>query len=324
MNLFGKYKAPQYLLDSWNASPTRIKDPERFLYQSWYAIVASGGSLWKHTKSRAKRKTWTDEFGQYRDEEVQIPMFSKKENHHFLNCPIKNVTAREAIIYAIAVQHSTDIGKIIKICRSKFSNMQVGAHGPLEFYTRKLQREVIQFFLENDVTIHEMNDLLDYIYNAVDFSLKGRSIVSLTRDMKNWHWEINRAKKMGHANWSHNAMRIENESFEIPQTPGVTWTMEQIVTSRGLAAEGSAMHHCVYGYQNYCVSGKTAIWSLKKENKKTGYVTGSERAVTIEIDRSTETLVQIRGFANRAAKPEEMSAIRFWAGKYNLSIDRWA
>jgi hypothetical protein len=80
----------------------------------------------------------------------------------------------------------------------------------------------------------------------------------------------------------------------------------------------------VYGYQNYCVSGKTAIWSLKKENKKTGYVTGSERAVTIEIDRSTETLVQIRGFANRAAKPEEMSAIRFWAGKYNLSIDRWA
>ena len=67
------------------------------------------------------------------------------------------------------------------------------------------------------------------------------------------------------------------------------------------------MHHCVSGYAYKCLTGKASIWSLRR--RAAGAV---ERLLTIELDRQ-HVAVQIRGLANRLARPEEEAMLKRWA-----------
>lgn len=338
-HLYGKYRVPQYLTNSWNfviadkhapaanvvenwrrrrlqgIVQNNISTKEIENYCAWYTVAASGGSLWKeHTRSYTAPMN-----GGYMD----VQMFTKKENHAFLNCPLKNANVREAIIYAIASQHDrASIGGITRLCKSKMATFQMNTGNPIEFYTRRIWREVIHFFTENELPIRELNDMLDYIQSAyarnTDYSLKGRNLHTLKRNMQDWHWELNRVKRMGDAQWP--GLPVPNTTFEVPQIPDVEWTMEQITSSKMLANEGTAMHHCVYSYQSSCINGSCAIWSLKKLIKKKGYSGAVERSLTIEMNAHDGSLVQIRGFANRAAHQDEMAAVRQWASRNNFRV----
>ncbi|MFP5383572.1 MAG: PcfJ domain-containing protein [Gammaproteobacteria bacterium] len=64
--------------------------------------------------------------------------------------------------------------------------------------------------------------------------------------------------------------------------------------SRDLFEEGSAMHHCVYGYRSDCASGKSRIFSIR--NAATG-----KRIGTAEFKKRKREwqLVQYRGLQNR-------------------------
>ena len=98
--------------------------------------------------------------------------------------------------------------------------------------------------------------------------------------------------------------------------------ISQVKTSKDLAAEGTAMHHCVYSYQHKCIDGSSSIWSVRRLQRKKGIT--PERALTLEIN-DDGVIIQIRGFANRPARPEELEAVRYWARKNYLSISgsRW-
>jgi hypothetical protein len=122
---------------------------------------------------------------------------------------------------------------------------------------------------------------------------------------------------MGDAKWD--GIAVDNLEFQLDNYPNLTWTITQLLTSKELAAEGTSMHHCVYGYQSVCVSGSRGIFSVKCLNKKKNIV--AERALTLEITERGE-IVQIRGFANRVAKPEELEAVKFWAKKEKLEIKK--
>lgn len=344
-HLYGKYKIPQHLTNAWNfmapissqdenavthwrraagIATTAISPGEIEIYCAWYSVAASGGSLWKeHTRSY--KTTIMNEDGTLK--QVEIPMFTKMENHVFLTCPLKDANVRQAVVFAIASTYNPTYSRVTRLCQSKLVTPGfLNGKNPVEIYTRRIWREVIHFFVENEVTIDTMNDLLDFISHSVrqnaDYSLKGRTLITLKRNMQDWHWELNRVKRLGNASWADKAVPVPNESFEIPQTPGVIWTMEQITTSKGLASEGTAMHHCVYSYQPRCIAGKCAIWSLKKEIKKKGFQDGQTRALTIEMDTVNGALVQIRGIANRSAYQDEMAAVRNWAGRHNFSTSR--
>ncbi len=346
LHLYGRYKAPAYLLNSWDdlVRPTQAprydrgvapvpaptsKTREIELYCAWYTVVASGGSLWKeYTRSYKKHVDGGV---------IDVPMFTKHENHTFLNCPLRNATVREAIIYAIASSYSSNLGIISRICKSKLATLRVPGGNPVELYrvpggnpvelyTRPFWREVIHFFCENknSIPLSEMNDLIDYLLHAQqvtpDYSLKGRTLASLRKNARDWHWELSRVKRMGDAKWE--PIQIPDESFKLPRDESVTWHMKQIVSSKELAAEGTSMHHCVYSYQRWCIEGSRAIWSLQRSVQKKGWHSTTDRCLTIEMNVETGALVQIRGYANRLPDAEEMAAVRHWASKHCLRLGR--
>lgn len=315
-HLFGKYKVPEYLKECWNSREDRetgyqwvyrwrdqaahtisISNDELLMMRDWYITIATGGSLYKeHTKG----------------------ILTKNEVHAFLNCPIQ-CNFREAVIYALAVQWTDNIGIITKVMKSKL-NTNVGVKWIRD---RSIWREVIHFYCVNNIPFTQMNDLYDYFLHmdiqAVQrnevYSLKGRNLQSLMRQMTSWHYEFARVKRMGNSSW--NGIPIADCDFFLHGQKGSHWYLEQIKTSKALAAEGTAMHHCVSNYQAQCINGTSSIWSLKVHRLKSS--DNPERALTLQINKNG-SIVQIRGIANRQARPDELEAIRYWTRTKRLNM----
>ena len=66
--------------------------------------------------------------------------------------------------------------------------------------------------------------------------------------------------------------------FAIPDKEYDGFTFVQLQTTEELVHEGQTMHHCVGGYSNRCVSGKSILFSMRK---------GTRGYVTIELDGTT-------------------------------------
>lgn len=319
-HLFGKFKVPTYLQECWQVNDVRtfehqnhgwrrhynlvetvqINNDEIKMRQEWFLVAASGGSLYKEkTKGR----------------------LTKAETHMFLTCPLQ-VNFREAFIYAIASSYTDNLAKRTQIMKTKLNELG----GVNWIADRTMWREIIQFYCANNITFGEMNNLIDYFQhmdnvaaqNKQHYSLKGRNLHSLQRQMQDWHYELARVKRMGNATWE--GIPVENSEFELNKFPSVTWIFEQIKTSKALAAEGTAMHHCVYSYQAQCIKGLCSIWSVKKFVPKKSI--GNERVLTLEINNNDE-IVQIKRFANLQPKNDELDAVRHWANTNMLTIRRY-
>ena len=88
----------------------------------------------------------------------------------------------------------------------------------------------------------------------------------------------------------------------------------QLRTAEDLVSETRAMHHCVATYAQKCIAGHASIWSLRRHEAG-----GIQRLLTIELDRQHRA-VQIRGFANRPAHPEERDLLERWAKARQIEL----
>lgn len=143
-----------------------------------------------------------------------------------------------------------------------------------------------------------------------NYSLKGRTLSSIAKHTNLWHKELQKVKDIKHAQWE----GVDLEDFKYideenePPHKRVIWTISQIKTGRELAAEGSAMRHCVYSYDRRAAQKECSIWSMKSFSG----LQGLRRNLTIELNREFR-VVQARGLANRAAKSDELAILRRWA-----------
>jgi hypothetical protein len=177
---------------------------------------------------------------------------------------------------------------------------------------------VLAWFAKNPMLdikqIGPITDYISYLFNQDnDFSMKGRSVLAVMRGMEEWHGELNRSKEFRAKNFlpcgfKMGVYQIKNLSGEVQHE----WTINEILTSAELSAEGSAMHHCVYSYSHAIVSGDTSIWSMKYNG---------DRLVTIEVWNKTKQIRQVRGKYNRLADGSEVTILKKWAGENNLAID---
>jgi hypothetical protein len=74
------------------------------------------------------------------------------------------------------------------------------------------------------------------------------------------------------------------------------------------------MHHCVSSYAYKCITGKASIWSLRRRMGNS-----TERLLTIELDMQNKA-VQIRGFANRLARADELKVLERWAKAKGVTL----
>lgn len=83
----------------------------------------------------------------------------------------------------------------------------------------------------------------------------------------------------------------------------IAWNVKELTSSRELAEESHAMHHCVASYAYRCAQGHSAIFSLSA---------AGIRRITVELDPSGHRIVQARGACNRAVTSDEQAVLARW------------
>jgi hypothetical protein len=91
----------------------------------------------------------------------------------------------------------------------------------------------------------------------------------------------------------------------------------ELLDSAHLVQEGQAMRHCVATYSSRCARGASAIWSLQRRRGAEG---AARSVLTIEVDPSQATIVQIRGPANRRARGWPLGPVRAWAARERIGF----
>jgi len=313
--LFARYAVAEHLeqiwIDSSGLEPNEIK-----LRKRWYIVAAGGGSLYREGA------------GQW---------LSRREVHAFLN-PLARLDFEAAVWQAIARSYSNDPGVVLRIARSRIAQTP---RTELGFW-----REVVRFFCAHPATTEEMDDFRDYLGHCRRrnraFSLKGRTLASLGRQMREWHRDLAaieridaarrraeaaQARARGHTparepvgdgKWSGAAIADWSWSPAAKKgSKGPTneqYLVIQLRTAADLVAETRAMHHCVASYAGKCIAGRASIWSLRR--RAAG---NTERLLTIELDRQCRA-IQVRGFANRTARTEERKLLERWAKARGIDL----
>lgn len=309
-HVFGPYSVPSILHQAWEVNEPGQRaglnlrqgadrgylntnvNLRHYDFKEWYVSIASGKSFYK-------------EFARY--------IMTKQEAHLFLNCP-HQLTLPQAMFFAVGKATGARDGVSLRLARSKIS----------EQLFEDFWKDVVRFFAQTDhhpVSVDQTNDLVDYLIakrrENPGFRIfgMGHTLPSLLRKMKDWHHELRRLRVMGDHKWEGHALNDDSFETEIDGWD-YFWDFRQIKTSKDLAAEGTAMRHCVYGYRHGCISGEHSIWSLSLRNARSQE---SKRKITIEL-RNNGQIAQKRGLANRAARPEENHVINLWARKNGLGV----
>lgn len=266
------------------------------LRKAWYVAVARGDSLYKAGANA---------------------LMSRKEVHCFLNLS-DDLTFDEAFWMAIIRSYTDDFGLAARLARTKISRTP---RADLAFW-----REVARFFCAHPTSKEETDDLCDYIgamyRHDRAYSLKGRTLASLRKQMSEWHRDIAAVERIeamrrrvagrgSAAKGAWDGSRLEDwewqPSAKEAKAHGERFFVRQLRTAEDLVGESRAMHHCVSTYAAKCIAGNASIWVLRRT--ALGKI---ERLLTIELDPQNRA-VQVRGFSNRVALPDERKVIERWA-----------
>ena len=309
--LFVRYPVAEHLEQIWVDSGGLGRD-EIKLRKRWYIVAAGGRSLYREGAG-----AW----------------LSRKEVHAFLDPP-GSLRFEAAIWQAIARSYSSDPVIALRIARSRIARTPRAEFG--------FWREAARFFCAHPTTVEEMDDLRDYLADCYqrnpEFSLKGRTLASLGRQMHEWHRDLEAIARIEAARRRAEAARARARGHALPsEASGGSWTgaaiadwswtpaakdrckpeeylVMQLRTAADLVAETHAMHHCVASYAAKCITGHASIWSLRRR------AAGStERLLTIELDRQHRA-IQVRGFANRTARTDERKLLERWARARGIDL----
>jgi len=178
---------------------------------------------------------------------------------------------------------------------------------------------VLAWFAKNPMLdLGQLGPLIDYISHRhghdANFSMKGRSVLAMLRGMNEWHNELRLVREFKEHNYSPSGFKTGvyetkkriNRNFVVQR-----WTIEEILTSKDLAAEGRALKHCVYSYTSSIARGDVSIWSMSL-NK--------ERMITIEVRNLARQIHQARGSHNRQMTAEEFRILQKWANDNGLEV----
>jgi len=299
---FARYRVPAHLEDFWlrdidddfvdDPRPRRERrgarppGPPRPDLIRWYIIIAQGGSLYR---------------------QAAHPYLSKAETHHFLNAPTRLASGQRTLWYAVARACTEETIVAARVSRTKLTDFSIAS---------TYWKEVARFFARNPMSIDEMNDLIDYLSEAKQmndaFTLKGRTLATLRSGMEDWHRALAKAQALGGGSWP--GRLLADVAYEVEtKAEKAVWRFRQITTGDDLLRESRDMHHCVASYKARCVNGDVSIWSLTCEHP-IGQV---NKGITIEVRRDG-SIVQCRGFGNRAAYGNEMAMVRRWADEFGL------
>jgi hypothetical protein len=301
-HLFVRYPVPTFLYQAClKETQGRERAGDLEMYRQWFVTLAQGGSFPKLVK----------------------PYLTGKEAFLFLSAPAGNRIHDNvwwARLKAAGLPQSLIEPLIERIFR----------HFQFNFDPNGRLTETIQFYARfhgdmNKITFGEVTDFIAWkLTNDLSFHLKGRTIGSVIKLTNQWHHLMQRAKLGQCIEWD--GLTVTDWLLEARDR---VWLVTQLRNNKELLNEGRKQKHCVYSYVQWCVAGRSAIFSLRCYHKGGGGYTydggvlwdpKSELArVTIEVN-SQRDVVQVRGPLNCKPSDEEKKVLRQWAGEKGLRL----
>jgi hypothetical protein len=165
--------------------------------------------------------------------------------------------------------------------------------------------------------------MVDYIRhcrdNDVNYTLKGRTALTVMRAMEEWHAETARMGVIGHkgaAYFKPSGITGAEYDFTRDSSDGKVieiWRISEILSAKELNEEGKRQGHCVFSYSRRIESGSCSIWTLSKEDNKSRKEHGGVwYMLTLEVRNDTRQVVQARGRFNRPATAHEKNILSRW------------
>ena len=195
---------------------------------------------------------------------------------------------------------------------------------------------VVQFFVANPMLDpRQVGPIVDWIRNQrfvrepqrivngvacgggipqPNFSMKGRSVQSVLRQVERWHRELSRTPVRAALSWPTCGVPGFERIEGIEGSQRIV-RIDEILSSADLQDEGRAMHHCVASYAHTCARGNSAIFSLKIDSGA-----GLDRRLTIELDVRSKRIIQARGRYNAMPQPLDERYLRNWAMVSGLTV----
>jgi len=248
---------------------------------------------------------------------MRIPVtLTKKGAHHFLQAP-KNYNIEMALRSAQAMAFGAD-----NVTADRIAHSQLARN---DFHKEAFWETVIRFFANQAMLdFNKMNEILDYLEDCITnndaYSIKGRTIISLTRQSDEWHaaQAVYEATQEQLLVWnpslssSMNFVEGKNEKRK-------KYRLYELCSSKALLAEGKKMGHCVATYAHSCYTNRTRIFTLRAIS----FSKGEETLATIEISPKTYTIVQAKARFNKTISNKAKEIMNDWAVQHNLKVSRW-
>ena len=314
-HLLALYDVPTWFDVAFLARGAPARDGEGGLEQRWFVHVGGGGNLRKAPG---------------------LPVvLSKKQAHRAMLAP---ANVADSIVSAVRYGQVVDAGGSVALARAVCGSrigQAFGSAGVEAFWSELAGWLVREAAREPMFAAGEVGPLVDFLH-AQKFerdapqprlSLKGRTLVSTLRQMREWHADLTRvrraeardAARLGFgadlsATWRPSGVR----GFDRVEGEGSNKRRVLIVELLGggeLLEEGRRMRHCVASYARQCAAGGTAIFSLRL-----GTAGDFKPLVTLEVSTASRQVVQARGPCNRAPSPQEARWLRAWATAAGLAF----
>ncbi|WP_298417613.1 PcfJ domain-containing protein [uncultured Kordia sp.] len=285
---FAKYEVPTFMYEAWLDNNRK--------YMMWFIDLGCGLSVRDLSK---------------------VPVrLTKKGAHYFLQAP-SSYTVEMALRRAQALAFGTDELVAERIACSALSRNN--------FANESFWETVIQFFMKQAMLdFNKMGEIIDYLSNSIlldpEYSIKGRTITSLTRQSDEWHvqqaiHEVN-SKELYTWNPSISSSLIVRTKEE---TNVKRYRLFELCSSKELIAEGRRMNHCVASYARSCCVKVTSIFTLRCAS----FLKGEETLATIEVDLKSQTIVQAKARFNKPIKAAAKKIMKDWATQHDLKIGKW-
>jgi len=296
-HLICDYKVPVFLASSWHATDAAA-DKKR----NWFVGHARGASFRSLDLPIVMTRKMEHIFLASQDH-LPIEHAIRRAELLALGAPGEFVTAVMSTQLATDLRHSEFWRTVWTFLIANAGDVDPTQIAPMIDYIQAVRHDRTQ------------DGMMEFGSPQPAFSMKGRTVQSMLRLMRDWH----RSLGTGSASLSWVPSPFEPLLFEELSRDGSElprrWQMTELINSAQLRSEGAALHHCVASYADRCYRGISSIWSLRFwQGEKVHHV------LTIEVDPRRRTVIQARGRANRSASGKSLRHLQDWAVRERLRM----
>ena len=300
-HLICRYKVPFFLASSWYAT-----DPAADRKRGWFVAHSRGQSFRSLNLPIVMTRKMEHIFLASKDH-LTIDHALRNAELLAMGTPGEIVKAVMASRLATDLRHSEFWRTFWFFLIANVSDLDITQIAPMIDY--------IQAVRHDRITIETQEGKMEFDPPQPAFSMKGRTIQSMLRLVREWHQSLGGGTTV--SSWTRSPFEpllFEEKSRDDSETQ-TRWQMMELTNSAQLRREGATLHHCVANYASFCQRGFSSIWALRRwQGEHVHHV------LTVEVDPRRRAVVQARGRANRVASGKPLRFLQDWAARERIQM----